>query len=1037
MTPKPRPMSRPMIRPMTRPWATLALMLALSACAGPPPAAYVTAGADARALPAGADARGEACTVQPGRAPALDRPVARAEEVYCGGWTQPSARLVALRGPAGPADLQALATGGIWRRALEERLACGAPQPATLASGAAALVMSCTRRGTGFAQVALVVAGPEGPVLADGTPAAAPVIERLATGRAEIAAGGAAARSEALQLAVSRLSAQAFGAGDIGEYERLMGLGRELNQVENFAGAEEAYRAALAMQGRVVGADNPDTVAPLTLLALNLSNQRRYEEAEAAFRRAAALAPRATDRLAPPRVLHYRALHALNMGRDAQAMELLAQAEAGYRPFIPPSLLAGAGDVAELVAVAGGLSGSLQGQAAVIGLAEVRRHRAAALARAGNRDQARAELAESRRLLRMVGTEPSVIAGRSLRLEATLADGAGGAGLLDRAARRFRQASPDERPEATTLFLAGQRRVEAGQPEAALEDFRRGATILRARRLTLRPEEVVPYLDALSAAAERAPPAEAAALRAESFAAAQLAQRGDTVRFVARAAARLSTGSAGGAAAVREMQDLDNELRALFAERDGAVASAAGRAAIAALDERIADRQAARGRAEERVAEEVPSFRQLELRGTTAERVGAALRPQEALVMLLLGRDHGHAIAVLPGGEVQARRIALGEAEAAALVRRIRAGIDAPAGRRSFDTAAAAELHARLLGSLDPVLAPMRGLVVVPDGPLLGIPFGLLLTAPAEPTLAGLREAPWLIRRAAISHALSPQIFVTLRAGSAASAAPLPYLGFADFRAPTDAQLRARFPAETCAEDAQLARGLAPLPGTRFEVELTRRLLGAGAEATRFGAEFTAAAVQSAPLSQYRILHFATHALLPGELSCVPEPALVVSPAAGARDAASAFLPASELLRLRLDADLVMLSACNTAGPATGVAGVAGNAGEALSGLARSFFFAGARGLLVTHWPAGDRAAAAIVIQTMRRQQAGDASADALRSAQLALIEEAGRDLPASFAHPFAWAGFALVGDGRRPAPVLAGRPGEAAALPRPHPRGA
>ena len=195
---------------------------------------------------------------------------------------------------------------------------------------------------------------------------------------------------------------------------------------------------------------------------------------------------------------------------------------------------------------------------------------------------------------------------------------------------------------------------------------------------------------------------------------------------------------------------------------------------------------------------------------------------------------------------------------------------------------------------------------------------------------------------------------------------------------------------------------------TRVEVQAAQQLTGAGPRDVRLGADFTAAALRGAGLDKYRVVHLATHALLPGELSCLPEPSIIVSPAAGAPDASTSFIPASDLLSLKLDADLVVLSACNTGGP-----GGAGG-GEALSGLARAFFYAGARGLMVTHWAVDDTAAALTVADSLRRQQGGASSAASLRGAQLLILDEAGKALPAEFAHPFFWAPFALIGDGRR-----------------------
>jgi CHAT domain-containing protein len=117
-------------------------------------------------------------------------------------------------------------------------------------------------------------------------------------------------------------------------------------------------------------------------------------------------------------------------------------------------------------------------------------------------------------------------------------------------------------------------------------------------------------------------------------------------------------------------------------------------------------------------------------------------------------------------------------------------------------------------------------------------------------------------------------------------------------------------------------------------------------------------------------------------------------------------LRADDALAMDLDADAVILSACNSGGRGGALAG------ESLSALARAFFFAGSRALLATHWALNDAAAARIVTGTLRGYAAGEGLADALRSAQLAMIDGAGRDgLPAEVAHPFFWAPMALIGD--------------------------
>ena len=217
-------------------------------------------------------------------------------------------------------------------------------------------------------------------------------------------------------------------------------------------------------------------------------------------------------------------------------------------------------------------------------------------------------------------------------------------------------------------------------------------------------------------------------------------------------------------------------------------------------------------------------------------------------------------------------------------------------------------------------------------------------------------------------------------------------------------------------DSAKLFAGLAPLPFSRRELDAARALLGGSPQAELLGASFTAPAVRNANLKDVRVLHFAAHALLPEELKCQSEPAIITSVPPGAPTASGALLTASQVTGLDLDADAVILSACNSGGPA-------GTAGESLSGLARSFFYAGARAMLVTHWSVNDQAAAFLVADTLRRVRAGKDGgfAGSLRAAELGMIDDAGKGSPADLAHPFYWAPFALIGEGRSRGSVTAG----------------
>ena len=178
------------------------------------------------------------------------------------------------------------------------------------------------------------------------------------------------------------------------------------------------------------------------------------------------------------------------------------------------------------------------------------------------------------------------------------------------------------------------------------------------------------------------------------------------------------------------------------------------------------------------------------------------------------------------------------------------------------------------------------------------------------------------------------------------------------------------------------------------------------------GAEFSDTAIkQRRDLDEFRILHFATHGLVTGPRpQCPAQPALMTSFGADDSDGVLTF---SEIYDLRLDADLIILSACDTAGhgsrAAAEAAGISG--GEyALDGLVRAFVGAGGRMVIASHWPVPvDFDATQRLISGLFTAPPGTGTAAALRQAELSLMERP------ETSHPYYWAGFAVVGDGAVP----------------------
>jgi len=183
-------------------------------------------------------------------------------------------------------------------------------------------------------------------------------------------------------------------------------------------------------------------------------------------------------------------------------------------------------------------------------------------------------------------------------------------------------------------------------------------------------------------------------------------------------------------------------------------------------------------------------------------------------------------------------------------------------------------------------------------------------------------------------------------------------------------------------------RAQCPLPETSFELKCVAQSLGVPESQIQVREKATETAVKTAPLERYQIVHFATHGLLASETKqatgSLAEPALVLTPPSTATESDDGLLTASEIARLKLNADWVVLSACNTAG------GGSTASGEALSGLARAFFYAGARALLVSDWAVDSDAAVLLITHAFAElsQNPSIGRAEALRRSMQAVIKD-------------------------------------------------
>jgi CHAT domain-containing protein len=293
-----------------------------------------------------------------------------------------------------------------------------------------------------------------------------------------------------------------------------------------------------------------------------------------------------------------------------------------------------------------------------------------------------------------------------------------------------------------------------------------------------------------------------------------------------------------------------------------------------------------------------------------------------------------------------------------------------------------------------PIASDLKGkshIIYLPDSALQKIPLHIALDGKTD---------KWLIERYAITTVPSLRAFLAARDWHQPSRAAKEFLGVGapDFSAYSRASVQMN-DLSTAALKDMLAR-LQPLPEAASELHQMGSLFPWSEVTLDLGSKATKSEFRSAPPSGYRIIVFATHAVMAGEAG-LDEPAIVLYP--DGKSVSDGLLTASEIALLRLDADLVVLSACNTAAPD------GGPYAEGLSGLARAFMHAGARSMLVSHWAAPRKSTPMITTGFMAAIQRDRTvrKAEALRAAILSLLGSGDDELE----HPAYWAPFVIVGE--------------------------
>jgi CHAT domain-containing protein len=534
----------------------------------------------------------------------------------------------------------------------------------------------------------------------------------------------------------------------------------------------------------------------------------------------------------------------------------------------------------------------------------------------------------------------------------------------------------------------------------------------------------------------------------ETFGLADATRSHSVQRALAASSARSAARDPALAELLRNEQDLSKQLNAQLGTLNSLLSlSSAERdeKAVQAINASVAGLRTGRDKARQIINRSFPAYADLvSPKPPTVPEIRTTLADGEAMLSFYFGQNASFVWAIPKAGPVAFARIAAKSGDIETKIRKLTEALEPQAAMISdippFDLKLAYELYELLLKPVESGWRPARNLIVVTNGALGLLPLSLLPTESVEVSdnedvlFSGYRRVPWLVRTHAITTVPSAAALRTQRQLPIGKPNREQFVGFgdpyfnkeqqeeaqasefqvADFgvgNATRGIPLRRRnSPKLDGVDSAEL--GLLPrLPDTADELKSIALTLQVDPSKALFlGKDASERMVKSMNLSGFKIVAFATHGLVPGELNGLTQPALALSSPAVTGEDDDGLLTMGEILGLKLDADWVILSACNTG---------SGAGAEAASGLGRAFFYAGTRALLVTNWSVHSQSARQLVTDLFRRQAENPklGRSEALRQAMLALIDGPGYlnsegRMEFTYAHPLFWAPYTIIGDG-------------------------
>jgi CHAT domain-containing protein len=830
----------------------------------------------------------------------------------------------------------------------------------------------------------------------------------------------------------------------LGDSEQLIGQGYRRNNAGEYTQAEEFFRPdLLAQDPAAIEATLAERRHEATVnRALQLSNLGRTDEAARLFGDARAMGLR--DGVQARLLRNFEAIDALNRGELDAVGAILARPV----PDVDAPVASGGGvEIDRPLAaslnsgLAAGLTDSVAQETrltryerATMIDAQARQLAATVLRLQGRPDDALGELAAARAAVVQV-KEGRVLS--AARLEAQILsemalahESAGRFGEADSLLREALALIELRYPQSASVNAARARLAaflaRRGRRDESLALYRTviGDVVGERGALVGLENQIRPYLDMLIEDLPAQP-----ALVGDVFLAAQLIERPGAAQTLAQLSRQLSAGTGEAAELFRRANAVDRELARVNLSIAQAGEPEGG--TPAALLPELEARRARLGQMQLELIDALsayPAYRSLAHAYVPAGELTALLGPREGYLKLVRLGDAMFAVYLSQARSI-AWKVDASAGEVAELVAALRDSISLTIGGATatypFDVDSARALHDALFAPVAGDLARLDHLVFEPDGALLQLPVNLLTgdaagiaAYHARVTTGGdefdFRGIDWLGRGRAISTALSPASFRDARRAPP-SAAGRAYIGLGQ-NEPVGRATRAslvRGVADAADPGCEVPIASWNRPVAADELVLASEVFGPARSDLMTRAAFTDTAIeQRTDLDTFRIVHFATHGLVtaPRE-GCPAQPALLTSFGGAGSDGLLQF---AEVFELKLDADLVILSACDTASlaglEATRAAGLESGGGQALDGLVRAFIGAGGRQVIASHWPAPDEyGATRRLFEGMFRSPPGTSVGDALLAAQRGLMDDP------ETSHPFYWSGFALIGDGERP----------------------